>query len=147
MNQQMPARMLGTISVNAVVNAMVTAPRIYSVLHKLTFLAAIIALIMSNYHQINSSSLATGTQQMFAMWFANLQIIAFLAADVAWTSFNNHLVNGHLPLYIPASNGSTVRCSFCSELHPWQHLLHGPHSITTCSTVQPANSPASTTDP
>ena len=83
MNQQMPARRIGTTSVNAVVNAVVTAPRIYSVLQKLTFLAAIIALMIFNYHLINCSSLATGTQPMFAMWFANLQIIAFLAANVA----------------------------------------------------------------
>lgn len=87
MNQQMPARRIGTTLVNAVVyvvvNTVVTATRLYSVLHKLTFLAVIVAWMIFNYHQINCSSLATGTQQMFAMKFANLQIIAFLAANVA----------------------------------------------------------------
>ena len=71
MNQQMSARRIGTTVVNAVVyavvNAVVTAPRIYSVLQKLTFLAAIIALIMSNYHQISSSSLTTGKLPVFAI--------------------------------------------------------------------------------
>ena len=63
MKQQMPARRIGTTSVNAVV----TAPRIYSVLQKLTFLAAIIALMMFNYHQISSSSLTTGKLPVFAI--------------------------------------------------------------------------------
>ena len=67
MNQQMPARRIGTTLVNAVVNAVVTAPRIYSVLQKLTFLAAIIALMISNYHQISSSSLTTGKLPVFAI--------------------------------------------------------------------------------
>ena len=57
MNQPMPARRIGTTLVNAVVyvvvNAVVTAPMIYSVLQKLTFLAAIVALMMFNYRQIN----------------------------------------------------------------------------------------------
>lgn len=63
----MPARMLGTTSVNTMVNAVVTAPRLYSILQKLTFLAAIIALIMSNYHQISSYSLTTGKLPVFAI--------------------------------------------------------------------------------
>ena len=128
------------------VTDVVTAPWLYSVLQKLTFLTVIVAWMIFNYHQINCSSLATGTQPIFAMGLHILQRIALIAANIARTPFNYHLVSGHLSLNIPASNGSTVRCSFCSELHPWQHLLHGPHSITTCSTVQPANSPSSTTD-
>ena len=56
--------------VYALVNAVVTAPRIYSVLQIITFLAVIVAWMIFNYHQINSSSLATGTQPMFAIWVA-----------------------------------------------------------------------------
>ena len=67
MNQQMPARRIGTTLVNAVVYAVVTAPRIYSVLQKHTFLAVIIALMMFNYHQISSSSLTTGKLPVFAI--------------------------------------------------------------------------------
>lgn len=52
---------------NAVVYAVVTAPMIYSVLQKISFLAVIIALMMFNYHQISSSSLTTGKMQVFAI--------------------------------------------------------------------------------
>ena len=52
---------------NAVVNAVVTDPRLYSVLQKLTFLAVIVAFMIFNYYQISSSSLTTGKLPVFAI--------------------------------------------------------------------------------